>query len=201
MSEIQEMTDLIHNLHGLDQKITLAVNSLNCPATDQMWPFFSDNSVWIPLYIAIAIMLVLRLGWKKGLIVIASLAITFALCDFLSDMIKHIVNRLRPAYDTQMIQDGIRVLEKKGSLFGFFSSHAANTFGFAICSLIGFRNDRSRKWTGYGILIFTWAFLVSMSRVFVGKHYMGDIMTGAIFGLVTGYLTGLLARIIVTRLR
>lgn len=40
-----------------------------------------------------------------------------------------------------------------------------------------------------------------MSRVFVGKHYMGDIMTGAIFGLVTGYLTGLLARIIVTRLR
>ena len=166
-----------------------------------MWQFFSDNSVWIPLYIAIAIMLVLRLGWKKGLIVIASLAITFALCDFLSDMIKHIVNRLRPAYDTQMIQDGIRVLEKKGSLFGFFSSHAANTFGFAICSLIGFRNDRSRKWTGYGILIFTWAFLVSMSRVFVGKHYMGDIMTGAIFGLVTGYLTGLLARIIVTRLR
>ena len=103
--------------------------------------------------------------------------------------------------DTQMIQDGIRVLEKKGSLFGFFSSHAANTFGFAICSLIGFRNDRSSKWTGYGILIFTWAFLVSMSRVFVGKHYMGDIMTGAIFGLVTGYLTGLLARIIVTRLR
>ena len=143
------MTDLIHNLHGLDQKITLAVNSLNCPATDQMWQFFSDNSVWIPLYIAIAIMLVLRLGWKKGLIVIASLAITFALCDFLSDMIKHIVNRLRPAYDTQMIQDGIRVLEKKGSLFGFFSSHAAITFGFAICSLIGFRNDRSRKWTGY----------------------------------------------------
>mgnify|MGYP002624065927 CR=1 FL=1 len=195
------MTDIIHNLNDIDQEITLAVNSLNCPASDQIWQFFSDNTVWIPLYIAITIMLVYRLGWKKAMIVIASLAITFALCDFLSDMVKHSVNRLRPAYDTRMIHDGIRILEKKGSLFGFFSCHAANTFGFAICSFLGFRNDRSRNWTGYGILIFAWAFLVSMSRVFVGKHYMGDIMTGAFFGLATGYLIGLLARLAVTRLR
>ncbi len=195
------MTELLRNLQDIDRQLTLSVNSLSTPWTDGVWQFFSDKEVWYPLYIAVAVMLFYRLGWKKALIVIASVAAAFALSDFVSNLVKYSVSRLRPAYDTEMLRGGIHLLEKRGSLFGFFSSHAANTFSFAICTFMGFRNDETRRYSAYGSFIFSWAVLVSISRVFVGKHFLGDITAGAIFGLLTGYLLASLARLAITKLR
>jgi undecaprenyl-diphosphatase len=35
--------------------------------------------------------------------------------------------------------------------------------------------------------MFSWATLVALSRIFVGKHYLGDVMAGAIVGAIAGY--------------
>lgn len=72
---------VIKYLHGLDQDITLFINNLSNPATDQFWMFMSDKAVWIPAYVLFTYFLFRRLGWKKALIVIASAGIAFALCD------------------------------------------------------------------------------------------------------------------------
>lgn len=79
-------------------------------------------------------------------------------------------------------------MEEAGGLYGFFSSHAANAFGFAVCATQAAEASlkRSSKWFTW--FMFIWAALVSVSRIFVGKHYLGDILVGTLVGLVLGFV-------------
>jgi len=187
-------TPFIESIEQIDQRATLFINDLDSPLTDRIWMFMSDIEVWIPLYALIVFFLFRRLGWKKALVVTASLAIGFALCDQISNLVKDAVERFRPCWDPDMLSGGLNILEKKGGKYGFFSAHAANTFSLALCAYMGFRNDKrlSYKWVAIGL--FAWAFLVSISRVFVGKHYLGDVMVGTMVGLLVGYAMAMLAR-------
>jgi len=185
---------VIDYLNGLDQEITLFINNLSIPATDRFWMFMSDKTVWIPSYLLCVYFLFKRLGWKKALIVIASAGIAFALCDQLSNIVKHSVDRLRPSYDHRMLTEGLTVLERRGGFFGFFSAHAANAFAFVVCLIIGFWNDKRHIYKAFTISALTWAALVATSRIFVGKHYFGDVLVGTLVGLGIGYCCGMLAR-------
>ena len=42
--------------------------------------------------------------------------------------------------------------------------------------------------------MFFWAAMVSISRIFVGKHYLGDVIVGIIVGYLAGMAFGKLAR-------
>ena len=132
---------IIESLHRIDQDLTLLINNWSTPATDSFWMMMSDKMFWIPAYLICTYFLFLRLGWKKALIVLASAAIAFALCDQFSNIVKHAVSRLRPNYSFRMLDGGLNVLEKRGGFYGFFSAHAANAFSLAVCLVIGFRND------------------------------------------------------------
>ncbi len=68
-------------IHILDQQCTLALNGIYSGFTDPIMRFFSNIPIWVPMYIIVAAALFLRLGWKKALIVIASIALTFLCCD------------------------------------------------------------------------------------------------------------------------
>lgn len=182
-------------VHRIDQQLTLAVNSWSSPLTDPIWQFFSKIPVWIPMYVLIAALLIWRLGWKRGLLMLLAAAATFGFCDQFSNLIKDLVGRVRPLNDEFMKAGGLVVLEKGSRSFSFFSAHAANAFGLATCTSIGFRLDRrwypeggrssvwGRLYTGW---IFFWATMVALSRVFVGKHYLGDILVGAFIGIAAG---------------
>lgn len=37
-----------------------------------------------------------------------------------------------------------------------------------------------------GWVLFPWAVVVSLSRVYMGVHYPGDVLCGALFGLLVG---------------
>lgn len=181
------------NLIRLDQDITLWLNSMHSMLSDQFWFFLSDKKVWIPLYILVALFLFIRLGWKRALIVLAAIGLTFAACDMTSTFIKHLAERLRPCYNTEMLNGGLRVLEGRGGKFGFFSAHAANAFGCYICAIIGFRLDKSCRYTGAMSIGLLWAFLVAASRIFVGKHYFGDVVVGIAVGTFFGLLISRIA--------
>jgi undecaprenyl-diphosphatase len=186
-------------VHQFDQQVTLEINSWDSAFTDPIWEFFSDKYVWAPMYVAIIALLVWRLGWKKGLIAVAAALLTFGFCDQFSNVIKDAVGRLRPVNDEFMIASGLHVLERGGG-FSFFSAHAANSFGLAVSTFMGIKEDKRLRYRGYAGWMFFWASMVSISRVFVGKHYLGDVLVGIIVGAAAGYAFGALARWIMKKI-
>lgn len=183
-------------IHKLDQLLTLEINSWHSFITDPMWQFFSDKLVWAPMYAAIIGLLIWKLGWKRGLIVLGAALLTFGFCDQFSNLIKHAVGRIRPLHDDFMVSQGLHILEGGGG-FSFFSAHSANSFGLAFSTFVGMKRCLQHsfsqpgympKWLkAYGYWMFFWAFMVAVSRIFVGKHYLGDVIVGIIVGSIAGY--------------
>ncbi len=182
-------------LIGIDQDITLWLNGFHSPWGDQFWMFMSNVRIWFPMYGVIMGMMIYRLGWKKGLVVVLSCILAVVLTDQFSYHIKESIDRLRPFYTSDLLERGLHWPLNRTGFFGFFSGHASNAFGFAMCSFLGFRlNDRSRKYTVYGWCIFAWAALVALSRVMMAAHYFGDIFVGTLFGMAVGLFCATLAR-------
>ena len=194
-------------VHHLDQQLTLAINSWNSAVTDPIWAFLSMKLVWIPLYVAILALIIWKLGWKKGGILILGTVLTIVFCDQFANLIKYSVARIRPLHDDFMVSNGLNILELGGG-YSFFSAHAANSFGLAGCTWFGLKNGlkdspdpvNAKIVKRYGWFMFTWAALVAISRIFVGKHYLGDVIVGTIVGLVFGCSLGIAASIINRRL-
>ena len=197
-------------IHHIDQLLTLEINSWHSFITDPIWAFFSEKLVWAPMYAAIIGLLIWKLGWKRGLIVLAGALLTFGFCDQFSNLIKHAVGRIRPLNDEFMIAQGLHVLERGGG-YSFFSAHSANAFGLAFSTFVGMKRclcgsglhgcmkpgstvtdtdspSAMPKWLkAYGWWMFFWAFMVAISRIFVGKHYLGDVIVGILVGSLAGY--------------
>jgi undecaprenyl-diphosphatase len=187
------------DIHQLDQRITLEINSWDSPITDSVWQFFSNIPVWIPMYLLIVAGLIWRLGWKKGLIMTLAAAATFGFCDQASNLVKDLVCRVRPLNDAYMLENGLNVLEHASSSFSFFSGHSANSFGLATCTVLGFHLDKRLKYKGYATWMYFWASMVAISRIFVGKHYLGDILAGSLVGIAAGFVIAHIAGIIIKR--
>lgn len=187
-------------IHKFDQALTLEINSWDSAVTDPLWQFFSNIPVWIPMYVAIIACLFWRLGWKRGLMMTLAAVLTFAFCDQFSNYIKDLVCRVRPLNDSFMLENGLNVLERSSSSFSFFSAHSANSFGLATCTYLGFRLDNRLRYRGYAAWMYSWATLVAISRIFVGKHYLGDILAGSAIGVLAGLAFALIARQICRRI-
>ena len=114
--------------------------------------------------------------------------------------IKNGIQRLRPVFDAWMLEGGLHYPEgRETSFYGFFSGHASNSFGLIASLLVGFSNDRSHNYSGFALFGYLWAALVSVSRVMIGRHYLGDILVGTLFGLFVGYSVGLLTKYLINK--
>ena len=172
-------------MEQLDQSVTLWLNGLHCPFTDSMWLFFSDRSVWIPLYLLVAVLMVWRLGWKRGLAYVLLTALAILCVDQFANLTKNWVARPRPCNDAYMFSMGHRLLQVRSRSYSFFSAHAANAVAFALCSAHALRRGMKRTPARiYSWLIGLWAAMVGFSRVFVGKHYLGDVLVGFAAGAI-----------------
>ena len=185
--------EIIASLEQADRSASLFINSLNSPLTDPVWQFFSNKLVWIPLYLAVLVFFFLKFGWKTALKCLAACVLTIVICDQFSNLIKDACARMRPCHDPWMVTHGLHMLEGKGNLYGFFSAHAANAMGFALCSALCIKPGSGRKTTAYTVLIVIWVLLVGISRVFVGKHFLGDVLVGFGVGALVGWAVARLA--------
>ena len=168
-------------LEQLDQKVFLFLNSINSPFFDTIMFAISGKIIWIPLYIAI-LWWMSRIYGRKFPIILIFIIIAAILADQVSvQVFKNTFQRLRPCHEPG-IKDMVHLVNNKcGGLYGFVSSHASNSFNVAVLSLLLIR----QRW--FTIAILSWAAIIGYSRIYLGVHYPGDVICGALVGSFIGY--------------
>ena len=152
-------------IEKLDQDLFLLLNAIHSPWWDKFMVLVSAKLTWVPLYIIILVLLAIR--YKRSfLIIIPIVILTITASDQLSvHAFKEVFQRLRPCHEPSLAGLVHTVNSRCGGMYGFVSSHAANSFAVAVLSL----GLVKKKW--FTVLILFWAALVSYSRVYLGVHY------------------------------
>lgn len=162
----------------LDKEITLFINSLHNNFSDYFMWLVSAKYTWLPLYL----FLIYKIYVREKNIKTFSLVVLFAIVSVtLSDQIsvhlfKNVFMRLRPCHCPE-IKDIVHIVKDHcGGQYGFISSHSSNAFSVTVFLSLYFSK---KQWT---IILISTASLIAISRVFLGVHYLGDILAGAIVG-------------------
>lgn len=166
-----------------------ALNGSDWAWLDRVMWICSGRLVWVPLAALILFLLFYRRDWREGLLALLMIVLVVTLCDqFASHLCKPLFTRFRPTHHPDFMDQVNTVYGYRGGLYGFISSHAANAFGFALFMSLLFR-ERLFSWA-----IFTWAVVVSYTRIYLGVHFITDIIPGAMSGLLFGALVYALYR-------
>jgi undecaprenyl-diphosphatase len=170
--------EFLNLLKSWDKDLFLFLNGMHSPLWDYSMTLFTLTPVWILFYGTILFIIGKKYG-KKSLFIFVSVILLILFADQFSNLLKHTVQRLRPSNDPAFSQL-VHVFFRKGGLYGFVSAHAANTFAIATFTSLLFRNRR------YTAFILPWAMMIAYTRVYLGVHYPGDILGGALLGVGVG---------------
>jgi len=171
---------MLETLIHWDQQLFLFLNDLHADWLDPIMRFITGRNEWIPLYLLIIILIIRQLGWRSVFMLLGfGLLITLA-DQSASGFFKPFFERLRPCHNPD-IQHLVHTIKSCGGQYGFASSHASNTFALATFLLLVYRN----KWSK---LMLVWAAVVSYSRIYAGVHYPGDIVMGAMLGIISALI-------------
>jgi membrane-associated phospholipid phosphatase len=150
-----------------DDGLNRALQDLLAPAMDQFFVAISDLGN-TPLYLAI----IAIVYWAYDKRMAVRLAFVLLLTVLVNRILKLGFMSPRPG---EAYPDLPRVSETG---YGFPSGHVQNatTFWGAIWRESGMK--------AVGALGIAWVILVSLSRLYLGVHYLGDVLGGVIFGIV-----------------
>ena len=173
---------MFDRLLEFDRSITLALNGSDSIVMDKLMMIVTSTIVWIPMGLFLLYIIYRYKGLKTTILVFGGIM----LCVFFADMvaagiIKPLVGRLRPSNEPMLIDKIDLVNNYRGGWYGFFSCHAANTMSVAV-----FLSLLLHRWS-ISLLLVLWSLLNCWSRLYLGVHYMGDILVGLMWGAIVGW--------------
>lgn len=175
--------EILNTLDTIDRYITIALNYDGGAVQDDIWTVFSSRLIWVlPAIALIAHLLYNKQTRKQTLVVVFALALIITLCDqTTSTLMKPFFARLRPSHTPGVMEALHYVGDYRGGLYGFASSHAANSFGAVIFVALLIK----RRWVTVAMTLL--ALCVCYSRIYLGVHFFGDLLVGGIIGCLFGY--------------
>ncbi|TXI65625.1 MAG: phosphatase PAP2 family protein [Flavobacterium sp.] len=172
---------MLEQLINLDKELFLFLNGLGSEQFDSFWQIITKQIYWSPLFIGVFYLIQKKVGWKGLGIIVLFLAALITFTDQITNLFKYSFERLRPCNDLEVNQIA-RIVEKRSS-FSFFSGHASNSFAtttFVVLIL--------RKYYKHTYLLFLFPLIFAFSRIYLGLHFPGDILTGYVFGAIFGFV-------------
>lgn len=164
-----------------DVTLFYAINSLagRSATVDQlMLALGQTSSLYLPGTLAFGYWLWLKR--REAVIGMAVLGGVFLIGDLVGAQVKHLVGRLRPCHALT----GVQQLSGCGGTFSFPSNHAVNTAAAAACLQVWYP---ATGWVTWPLVA-----VIGFSRVYVGGHYVSDVLGGWVIGGLFGAGTALL---------
>jgi undecaprenyl-diphosphatase len=173
---------MIEKLIDIDREIFIYLNSLHSPGLDQVMFTLTNTWAWIPMYLLLLYWIV-KYYQSDSWIFILAIGVTILLADRItSGLMKPFFLRLRPTHDPLLNGIVHTVNGYVGGKYGFASSHAANTTGVAVFVFLVLKDMPRPIWW-----IFIWAAFIAYTRLYLGVHYLGDLLAGSLVGAICGW--------------
>jgi undecaprenyl-diphosphatase len=122
---------------------------------------------------------------KRAIVMVLGIGFCVATADLSTNIVKHKVQRYRPSHNLELMQQVHTVNDYHGGQFGFFSSHAANSFAVVTLFFLAAKAQISKR-SRY--LFYLLPLTIIYSRIYLGVHYPSDVMVGAVWGILIGWL-------------
>lgn len=174
---------MIEAITAWDAGVLLFIQEhLRCGVGDKLlvlWTTLGNGGViWIT---AAALMLFFPKTRKAGALALAAMLLNLGLVN---GILKPLVERARP----WLVVEGLEPLLKSSDRHSFPSGHTSAAFAFAVavCATI------DRRWVRITALCA--AALMGWSRLYVGVHFPTDVLAGALFGSLCGFVAVWLCR-------
>ena len=172
------------SIQSLDRTLTLALNGSASLYLDHLAWLSTKTITWLPLVLVLVFVLLRNNDWRRTLSIVLFLALAILLADQMaSGICKPLFERFRPSQNPDLIHYIDVVRGYRGGSYGFFSSHAANTMAVATFLTLLVRS------TTLGAYLYSWVALNCWTRVYLGVHYVGDLLTGLLWGGIVGWIT------------
>ena len=163
-----------------DRLVLSWFNGSNSVFLDGWMSALTSGFTWLALYASLFYLVVKNNETMGQIMLVVGCALAcVGLADIMADVIvKPLVERWRPSNDPIFKYDVSVVDGYRGTSYGFFSAHAANTFSLALffCMLV-----RSRV---LSVALVLWSFVNCYTRMYLGLHYPSDIVCGLLWGSV-----------------
>lgn len=172
---------MLEKIIHLDKELLVYLNGLGSPTYDGLWLIITKQAYWAPVFLFVFYLLQKKLGWKKFGYYILFTAVLILVCDQTCNLFKWYFERLRPCND-ETVNHIIRVVKTSPS-FSFFSGHAANSMATAVLSFMILK-----RYYKHAYLLFLFPLIFAYSRIYLGLHFPGDILTGYAFGATFGFI-------------